>query len=340
MSLYIILISVVVASSIFFYEAVASFDNDSKHEDTLKEFCQKHMNLTIQPQIQPILCPKLAAEGKANTPHYICETLNSNISIHNYLHQHEYIYTKLFWNDLLTKFIDHLSNREVMFVGDSLTVNTYFHFKCLAEFASIDIPQVIIEDNPSPYPSHFKSTLYGFSNSSRINSAVISADHEPWYLYIIQNPSVKYLIINTSMWWHYDFIFNLKTNSTITSNDELLEAYKIYFRSDGPLLNRLYDLIHTYNVTVFWRDTSPAGSCTFKYNLWPYHEAFGAMNDIAQRALKKIGAFVIPHIWNESLPYWRIHPERKQDVAHYCIFQNQSLHTIWSRNIIDAILEH
>jgi hypothetical protein len=64
------------------------------------------------------------------------------------------------------------------------------------------------------------------------------------------------------------------------------------------------------------------------------------MNEIAQQALKKVGAFVIPHIWNESLPYWRIHPERKQDFAHYCIFQNQSVHTLWSTNIIDAILEH
>ena len=189
----LILISVTVAS-IFFYGTVVSYDDNLENKETLKEFCQKHMNLTIQPQIQPILCPNLAAAGNANTKHFICQTMNSNISIHNYLQKHKYIHTKLFWDDLLTKFINHLSNREVMFVGDSLTVNTYFHFKCLAEFASIDIPQVIIEDKLSPYPSHFKSALYGFSNSSRITSAVISADHEPWYLYIIQNPSPKYSI--------------------------------------------------------------------------------------------------------------------------------------------------
>lgn len=333
-----IFISVAVAS--IFFRAVVYCDDNIQNEETLKEFCQKHIQLTVQPQIQPILCPNLAAAGLKNTQHYICEQLISNNSIHHYLQQQEFVHTKLHWGDVLTKFINHLSNRKVMFVGDSLTVNTYFHFKCLAEFAHIDIPQVIIEENPSPYPSHFNSTLYGFSNSSRITSAVTSADHEPWYLYIIQNPSVQYLIFNTGMWWHYDFILNLKTNSTITSNAELLEVFKIYFRPDGPLLIRLYDLIHIYNVTVFWRDTSPAGSCSIQHNLWPYHEAFSAMNEIAQQALKKIGAFVIPRIWNKSLPYWRIHPERKQDFAHYCIFQNQSVHTLWITNIIDAILEH
>ena len=50
------------------------------------------------------------------------------------------MHTKLYWGDLLTKFINHLSNAKVMFVGDSLTVNTYFHLKFLAEFAHIDIP--------------------------------------------------------------------------------------------------------------------------------------------------------------------------------------------------------
>ena len=98
------------------------------------------------------------------------------------------------------------------------------------------------------------------------------------------------------------------------------------------LIELLSHMIITFRYTYF--------TCTFKDNLWSYQEAFSAVNEIAQQALKKVGAFVIPHIWNESLPYWRIHPERKQDFAHYCIFQNQSVHTLWSTNIIDAILEH
>ncbi len=72
-----------------------------------------------------------------------------------------------------------------MFVGDSLTVNTYFHLKCLAEFAHIDIPQVIIEDKPSPYPSHFNSTLYGFSNSSRMQSLLPIMNHGTFILFSI-----------------------------------------------------------------------------------------------------------------------------------------------------------
>ena len=43
-----------------------------------------------------------------------------------------------------------------MFIGDSITVNTFFHLKCLAEYADIDISQLKLEKRASPYPSQLK----------------------------------------------------------------------------------------------------------------------------------------------------------------------------------------
>jgi hypothetical protein len=94
---------------------------------TLKEFCQKHIHFTVKVQLQPILCPNLANTGLYDTQKYICERLSSNLSIRHYHHQQEYIISKLYWKDLFTKLIKHLSTREVMFIGDSITVNTFFH---------------------------------------------------------------------------------------------------------------------------------------------------------------------------------------------------------------------
>ena len=311
---------------------------------TLKEFCQKHIHFTVKVELhqQPILCPNLANTGLYDTQKYICERLSSNLSIRHYHHQQEYMISKLYWKDLFTKLIQHLSTREVMFIGDSITVNTFFHLKCLAEYADIDISQLKLEKRASPYPSQLKSSQYRFSDNPLIASAVESSHRERWYNHILRHHSIKYLIFNTGMWWNYPYIHDIITNSTITTNSQVLESFKIYFQSNSPLILHLNDLIHTHNITIFWRDIAPAGICNYinHTNPWPYHEIFLNMNKIAQEALHKIGVFFIPHIWEDSLPYWNLHPEKNHDYAHYCIFHNQSVHTLWSTNIIDAILEH
>lgn len=151
---------------------------------TLKEFCQKHIHFTVKVELhqQPILCPNLANTGLYNTQNFICERLSSNLSIRHYHHQQEYMNSKLYWKDLFTKLIKHLSTREVMFIGDSITVNTFFHLKCLAEYADIDISQLKLEKRASPYPSQLKSSQYRFPYSYM------------QYIYMI----TSYDILNTS----------------------------------------------------------------------------------------------------------------------------------------------
>lgn len=165
-----------------------------------KEFCLNHIHLTVKPELhQPILCPNLANTGLYNTQNYICERLSSNQSIHHYHQQQEYMNNKLYWKDLFIKLIKHLSTREVMFIGDSITVNTYFHLKCLAEYVDINISQLKLEKRASPYPSQLKSSQYRFSDNPLITSAVESAHRERWYNHIHRHHSIKYLIFNTGI---------------------------------------------------------------------------------------------------------------------------------------------
>ena len=145
------------------------------------------------------------------------------------------------------------------------------------------------------------------------------------------------------MWWNPDYFIYLKNNSLVHNTDEMLDVYRDYFHRDSLLLTRLSDLIHNYNVTVLWRDTSPAGSCT-AINI-KYHTSISTMNMIARSSLSDIGVVIIPGIWEESLPYWKHHfadPASKgfKDLVHYCAFQNQSVMNVWIRNTITTILEN
>lgn len=325
---------------------VAKSDNDIfEYQQTLKEFCHNkeiHI-LTIQPELQPYLCPQLVHERRNNTHKYICNKLNVNTTtIYDYQHQKLYNPTKVFWKRLLNRLINHLGNHQVLFVGDSLTTNSYFQLKCLGEFASVSIPHVLL--SVASYPSPFiRSSLYSFSYHTHVMSAIKLANEEQWYHYILERNPVKYVIFNTGMWWKYFAINSLKTNSTILNNDELLEAYQIYFESNGPFLGRVTSLIHNYNITVLWRDTYAAGSCipgAIDISWDEYRKAFSTMNLIAHKALRPLGVLIIPNVWNISLSYWKLHPGDDHDYGHYCIFQNQSLDTSIIKNIINLILEN
>ena len=124
----------------------------------------------------------------------------------------------------------------------------------------------------------------------------------------------------------------------------MLDVYRDYFHRNSLLLTLLSDLIHNYNVTVLWRDTSPSGSCTIHDRYEKYHTSISTMNMIARSSLSEIGVVIIPGIWEESLPYWKHHLERGQkgfnDLAHYCAFQNQTVMNVWIRNTITTILEN
>jgi len=98
-------------------------------------------------------------------------------------------------------------------------------------------------------------------------------------------------------------------------------------------------LFHNYNVTVLWRDTSPAGSCTIPDPFENYHTSLSTMNMIAHSSLKEIGVVIISGIWDISLPYWK-HHKGCSDLVHYCLYQNQSLMNLWIKKTITTILEN
>jgi hypothetical protein len=185
-------------------------------------------------------------------------------------------------------------------------------------------------------------SLYNFSE--RVDGDMVDrAFRQEWYDDIRGNSRIKYLVFNTGIWWNPVNLVYLKNNSLVHNAEEMLDIYRDYFHRDSFLLTRLYDLIHHYNVTVLWRDTSPAGSCTIP-DPYDYHASLSTMNMIARSSLREIGVVIIPGIWEESLPYWKQHRELVSkgymDVVHYCLYQNQSIMNLWIRKIITTILEN
>jgi len=188
------------------------------------------------------------------------------------------------------------------------------------------------------FPTPLNVSLYNFSK--RVDGDIVDrAFRQEWYDDIRGNNRIKYLVFNTGMWWNpVNFVY-LKDNSEVHNTDEMLDIYRDYFHRDGLLVSRLYDLIHNYNVTVLWRDTSPAGSCTIPDPFENYHTSLSTMNMIAHSSLKEIGVVIISGIWDISLPYWKHHKGRS-DLVHYCLYQNQSLMNLWIKKTITTILEN
>jgi hypothetical protein len=306
---------------------------------SLKQFCETAYNDTIEPEIQPIMCPRFVP----NSPSMLCPRLfDSNINFSNPLLSSLYADTKLHWQHLLNKFKKHLGDRVVFFLGDSLKKQMLTQLKCLEVFTAVSVIHHIHDSALSGFPTQLNSSLYNFSRHVDIYVAE-RAFRQEWYYHIRGNNRIKYLVINTGMWWNPDYFIYLNNHSLVHNTDEMLDFYRDYFHRDGLLLTRLYDLIHNYNVTVLWRDTSPAGSCTAD-NI-KYHTSISTMNMIAQSSLSEIGVVIIPGIWEESLPYWKHHfseagSKGYKDLVHYCAFQNQSVMNIWIRNTITTILEN
>ena len=304
---------------------------------SLKQFCETMYNDAIEPEIQPIICPKFFYSSTQNA---ICPRLfDSNIN--NPLLSSSYVNIKSYWQHLLNKFKKHLGDREVFFVGDSLKKQMLTQLRCLEDFTAVSIIHHIHDSVLTGFPTPLNSSFYNYSKYTK-EYIIDAAYRQEWYYHIRENNRIKYLVINTGMWWNPDYFIYLNNNSLVHNTDEMLDVYRDYFHRDGLLLTRLYDLIHNCNVTVLWRDTIPAGSCTA--NNINYHTSISTMNMIAQSSLSEIGVVIIPGIWEESLPYWKHHIELGSqgymDLVHYCAFQNQSLMNVWIRKTINTILEN
>jgi len=324
----------------FILKVKAKNEHQLQQSISLKQFCETMYNDTIEPEIQPIICPKFFYSSIHNV---VCPRLfDSNINFSNPLLSSSYADTKLHWQHLLNKFKKHLGDRGVLFVGDSLKLQTVAQLRCLEDFTAVSIMHHIHDSVVTGFPTQLNSSLYNHSKYTK-EFIIDAAFRQEWYYNIRGNNRIKYLVINTGMWWNPDYFIYLNNNSLVHNTDEMLDVYRDYFHRDGLLLTRLYDLIHNYNVTVLWRDTSPAGSCTA--NNIKYHTSISTMNMIAQSSLSEIGVVIIPGIWEESLPYWKHHfseagSKGYKDLVHYCAFQNQSVMNIWIRNTITTILEN
>jgi len=323
--------------------------SENKHNQliSLKQFCQAKYKDTIEPKVEPIMCPKLFL-STPHVPHRNCSRMfDSSIDISHSSLSSSYVDTKLYWQHLLNQFRTHLGKHVVFFLGDSMKAQMLTQLRCLEEFADIQfihhhhIHGSVETGFPTSLPH---SSLYNFSG--RVDGDIVHrAFRQEWYDTIRGNNIIKYFVFNTGMWWNPNYFIYLKNNSILQNTDEMLDIYRDYFHRDGLLLTRLYDLIHNYNVTVLWRDTSPAGSCTIPDPHWSYHESISTMNMIAQSSLREIGVVIIPGIWDASLPYWKHHLERGSktgymDLVHYCVYRNQSLMNLWIRNTITTILEN
>ena len=103
---------------------------------SLKQFCETAYNDTIEPEIQPIMCPRFVP----NSPAMLCPRLfDSNINFSIPLLSSSYADTKLQWQHLLNKFKKHLGDRVVFFLGDSLKKQMLTQLKCLEVFTAVSV---------------------------------------------------------------------------------------------------------------------------------------------------------------------------------------------------------
>lgn len=146
-----------------------------------------------------------------------------------------------------------------------------------------------------PTPLNLSQYIY----SRNVNNKMLhEVNHMDWYDRVRNDSKIKYLVLNTGMSWSPFNFIHFKVNHSILHNiidqqpvlsiDELLELYQLYFHLDGPFLTILNDLIKNYNITILWRDTTPAGSCIIA-DIFEYHDVLSKMNRIAYTSLVKIG---------------------------------------------------
>jgi len=303
----------------------------------MAKFCHYHINDSIQIELEPILCPYLFRDAHDHTDRgAYCPRLNNpNTSIHRLI---KYDSTKKYWQNIFYQLKRHLGNRTIYLLGDSINGHLFAHINCLVDFAQFEIRSNIEKSEQMGFPTQLDSLIYNFSH---VGGLFDRAYEQKWYHHSQSaDHRIKYLVINTGAWWNPNNFQYLHNHSVINDVNVMLDIYREYFRINGTFLNKLNNLITNHNITILWRDTAPAGSCTIYDPYINYHQVYNIMNLIAHKSLKQIGVIIIPNIWKESLRYWNFHLESNGDLLHYCTFHNQSVMTSWVINIINSILEN
>lgn len=175
----------------------------------MNQFCETKNNDTIEPKVEPIMCPKLFS----TSPHLLGQQcprlLDSNINTSHPLLNSLYSGIKLYWQHLLNQFMTHLGSRDVYFVGDSLNGQMRNQMFCLEEFTDIKFMHHIHGGVQTGFPTPLNESVYNFSKNTNTD-IVDTAFRQEWYDIIRKNPRIKYFVINTGMWWNPANIIHLK----------------------------------------------------------------------------------------------------------------------------------
>eukprot|EP01041_Mallomonas_annulata_P007409 gene7409-15132_t len=218
-----------------------------------------------------------------------------------------------FMNSLLN------SNTSITFIGDSITRQMFHTLNCMFESQNVSISETerqIIQLNTSmflarlPKPYYIPHIIFQTSTPlPKVYYNISELINVGWDDRLINSPyKNKILILNSGAWWTPSYLHTSETESVDV--DHMIEIYKLHF-AKGSYLDNILHRLTKYNVTVIWRDTTPAGVCNHRnkaLKAYPYHNRFHEMNIIARQLFtNRKRRYVLPHIYNISLPLWNQH---------------------------------
>eukprot|EP01041_Mallomonas_annulata_P007937 gene7937-16261_t len=233
-------------------------------------------------------------------------------------------------------------NASMTFIGDSISRQMFRTLLCMLESQNASIPAIqkesiqhtltmFLADIPSPY------FVYDNNYNSKYTNNITFLINKNWIDNIIKSPiKNKIVIINTGAWWG-PYHIRISDTKHVDING-MMEVYKKHFAPHGPVDKMLHHL-HKFNVTVIWRDITPAGVCSIAneaiIDQYKEHQnRFHEMNSIAKKLfLNHTQRYILPFIFESSLPLWRQHLHfhtKSGDHLHWCTYVPNTAPWIWN----------
>eukprot|EP01041_Mallomonas_annulata_P010447 gene10447-21800_t len=246
------------------------------------------------------------------------------------------------------------SETSLTFVGDSLSRQMHTTLMCMLEYEKLS-KSTYAQEGIKATESNFLTALPApyFIRDFHFHSDNVTLLINPgWVDKVINSPyKNRIVIINSGAWWHPINI--LISESTPVDMDGMVEAYRKHFSRNGPMDRMLHHLTN-HNVTVIWRDTTPAGICNAnneaEQTKYPYYNRFYQLNVIARKLFtNRKRRHVLPHIYSSTLPLWYQHFGIKYndptiDQLHWCTYVPNTAPWIWNtimyNFLVKEVLHH